>query len=56
MQKIKKSYNSLPKRKMSENPWRVDSIEEFACLKCPECVFFSKEEPSFRDHAKVCIM
>ena len=41
---------------MSENPWRVDSIEEFACLKCPECVFFSKEEPSFRDHAKVCIM
>ena len=41
---------------MTENPWRVDSIEEFACFKCPECVFYSKEEPIFRDHAKVRII
>ena len=33
------------------NPWQVESIEDFACLKCPECVFFCKEEHLFRDHA-----
>ena len=36
---------------MMGNPWQVESIEDFACLKCPECVFFCKEEDSFRDHA-----
>ena len=34
-----------------DNPWQVQSIEDFACLKCPECVFFCKEEHFFRDHA-----
>ena len=36
---------------MMGNPWQVQSIEDFACLKCPECVFFCKEEHFFRDHA-----
>ena len=33
------------------NPWKVDSIQEFAFLNCPECVFKSKEENLFQDHA-----
>ena len=33
------------------NPWRVDSIEDFYVLKCPECAFFSKLESSFLEHA-----
>ena len=36
---------------MDENPWHVDSIEAFACLKCPECTFISKEQKKFQDHA-----
>ena len=36
---------------MMGNPWQVESIVDFACLKCPECVFFCKEEHLFRDHA-----
>ena len=38
-------------RKMEINPWKVDSLEAFTCLKCPECAFFSKEESNFRNHA-----
>ena len=34
-----------------ENPWYVDSIEAFACLKCPECVFNTKENKVFQNHA-----
>jgi len=37
--------------KMDDNPWRVDSIQEFSCLKCPECDYFNKEEIYFEDHA-----
>ena len=33
------------------NPWKVDSIQEFAFLNCPECVFKSKEENLFQEHA-----
>ena len=33
------------------NPWRVDSIQEFSCLKCPECDYFNKKESYFKDHA-----
>lgn len=33
------------------NPWQVESMDEFACLKCPECVFTTKEENIFQDHA-----
>ena len=36
---------------MNPNPWHVDSIQEFSCLKCPECMFFTKEEFDLKDHA-----
>ena len=36
---------------MEINPWLVKSVQEFSCLKCPECVFFSTEEKVFQDHA-----
>ena len=34
-----------------ENPWKVVSIQNFLCLKCPECTFFTKEEKCFEIHA-----
>ena len=34
-----------------ENPWKVESIQNFSCLKCPECTFFTKEEKCFEIHA-----
>ena len=37
-----------------KNPWQVDSIEAFVCLKCPECYFTSKQENLFQDHAVQC--
>ena len=37
--------------KMMENPWQVDSIESFTYLKCPECVFDTKEKTCFQNHA-----
>ena len=36
---------------MNSNPWQVDSIQTFYCLKCPECMFFSQEEFDFKHHA-----
>ena len=36
---------------MAENPWHVDSILAFSYYKCPECVFESKEDYIFEDHA-----
>ena len=36
---------------MNTNPWQVDSIEAFSCLKCPECNFYSRDENYFKDHA-----
>ena len=36
---------------MVKNPWNVNSIQEFLFLKCPECIFDTKEEENFRDHA-----
>ena len=36
---------------MDFNPWRVESIQEFSFLKCPECAFDSKQEDSFENHA-----
>ena len=36
---------------MVDNPWLVDSIQDFSCLKCPECTFDSKQETDFQDHA-----
>ena len=34
-----------------DNPWQVDSIQAFSYLKCPECVFETKEENDFETHA-----
>jgi hypothetical protein len=36
---------------MTSNPWQVESIQEFSCLKCPECGFDTKEENLFENHA-----
>jgi len=36
---------------MTSNPWRVQSIDDFNFLCCPECVYRSKEENSFQSHA-----
>ena len=36
---------------MTHNPWKVDSLQAFSCLKCPECLFFTKEENTFANHA-----
>ena len=33
------------------NPWEVDSVQAFLCLKCPECEFDTKHKETFRDHA-----
>ena len=34
-----------------DNPWQVDSIEEFSYLKCPECTYDTKEKSIFKYHA-----
>ena len=34
-----------------DNPWLVGSIQDFTCLKCPECLFWSREEYDFQGHA-----
>ena len=36
---------------MDGNPWKVDSIEAFSFLNCPECMFRTKEENFFGFHA-----
>ena len=36
---------------MHGNPWKVESIQAFSCLKCPECTFFTKKENNFENHA-----
>ena len=36
---------------MFDNPWLVESIHDFSFFKCPECVFDTKEEEIFEDHA-----
>ena len=36
---------------MNINPWIVDSVQAFYCLKCPECPFYTKEETYFQNHA-----
>ena len=36
---------------MDINPWIVDSVQAFSCLKCPECHFYTKEETYFQNHA-----
>ena len=34
-----------------ENPWLVDSIQEFSFLNCPECSFKAKDKNFFQGHA-----
>ena len=29
------------------NPWNVESLQAFLCLKCPQCVFDTKEKDVF---------
>ena len=36
---------------MGQNPWAVESIQDFYFLKCPECDFDTKKENSFETHA-----
>ena len=36
---------------MHGNPWKVESVQAFYCLKCPECTFFTKKENNFENHA-----
>ena len=36
---------------LSDNPWHVDSLHVFWFLKCPECIFDTREENQFQDHA-----
>ena len=33
------------------NPWLVDSLQDFLFLQCPECTFGTKEEENFQEHA-----
>ena len=33
------------------NPWKVESIEAFYFLKCPECMFLTQKDNSFYRHA-----
>ena len=35
----------------TDNPWQVESIQDFSFLKCPECIFDTKTEDLFRNHA-----
>ena len=42
---------SCLERKMVVHSRQVDSIEDFSCLKCPECAFYSKVEDQFQNHA-----
>ena len=43
--------NEMTSEMTTANPWQVDSIQEFACLKCPECTFDTKKGEVFKDHA-----
>ena len=36
---------------MDVNPWKVDSIQAFYLIKCPECTFDTKTETIFQEHA-----
>ena len=36
---------------MTLNPWHVENLQAFSYFCCPECVYRSKEDISFQDHA-----
>ena len=35
----------------TDNPWQVESMEAFYCLKCPECMYFTTDDNQFYNHA-----
>ena len=44
--------NIVPVYSFAEtNPWDVESLQAFLCLKCPECIFDTQEKDSFQNHA-----
>ena len=43
--------NEMTSEMTTTNPWQVDSVQAFVCLKCPECTFDAKTGEVFRDHA-----
>ena len=43
--------NEMTSEVTTVNPWQVDSVQAFVCLKCPECTFDAKKGEIFRDHA-----
>ena len=43
--------NEMTSEMTTANPWQVDSVQAFVCLKCPECTFDTKKGEHFRDHA-----
>ena len=47
----KVEVKSEPAQEDIVNPWLVDSIQAFTFLKCPECVFDTKEVDNFQNHA-----
>ena len=44
-------FSSFQMAELTKNPWDVDSLEPFTFLKCPECIFDTKETDSFQNHA-----
>ena len=42
---------SCKSKKMTENPWQVESIQAFSIFQCPECLFETEEEIQFENHA-----
>ena len=42
---------SCKSKKMTENPWQVESIQAFSIFQCPECLFEAEEEIQFENHA-----
>ena len=37
--------------RLHQNPWQVESLDDFTFICCPECTFKSKTESSFQNHA-----
>ena len=45
------SENTPQLKESEDNPWDVESLQAFLCLKCPECGFDTQEKDSFQNHA-----
>ena len=44
-------FNFYFQQKMIDNPWLVESIQDFYFLKCPECSFDTQQEIIFQQHS-----